>query len=114
MPGMNGGDDAAAWQRKKPPPGHGGRLRRGAGETSPGRAGGRLEGVGVLAAGQVVEAQGRLILGVMLAAVKDLGLAAEIEQTLRPAIARHLRQAADKEWQRERPALATPAAPGEG
>ena len=61
---------------------------------------------------RISEAQGRLILGVMLAAVKDLGLAPEIEQALRPAIARHLRQAAGKERERERPAPPAPAAPG--
>jgi hypothetical protein len=42
------------------------------------------------------EAQGVVIVGIMLAAVRELGLGDEVEAALRPAIARQLRLTADR------------------
>jgi hypothetical protein len=63
---------------------------------------------------RISEAQGRLILAVMLGAFRELDLSAELQQALRPAVARQLRQAAAADRQRERLALAPLPSPAEG
>jgi hypothetical protein len=56
----------------------------------------------------ISEAQGRLILAAMLGAFRDVELSDELQQVLRPAIARRLRKAAAGERQREPLALEPP------
>jgi hypothetical protein len=54
---------------------------------------------------KISEHQGKLVTAAIMAAFVDIGLSHEMQQALRPAIARHLRLAALEERERERPAL---------
>jgi hypothetical protein len=50
---------------------------------------------------KITEAQGKLVTEVVLAAFRDVGLSREMQDAVRPAIARHLRLVAGQERRRE-------------
>lgn len=57
---------------------------------------------------RVSEAQGKLVIAAMLAAFRELGITAEVQQELRPVVARHLRLTATVEQERGQVALPAP------